>query len=122
MSKTGRPFGFMATDVLVGIFLLAAMATLMAVAGNLRYRNTRHLADQRAALQEARMALVQLQSGAQPTAADPSTQLAINHTGTRVGSREWVEVTVIRQGRRSSLVGLVTATDSAPSTQPGGSR
>ncbi len=65
-----RRNGMMSMDVLAGLFLLGAMAMLLAVAANMRHRAAKYFADQSASLSAARDVLSNLQSGRQPVSTD----------------------------------------------------
>jgi hypothetical protein len=102
--RISRRRGFMMMDVMAGIFLLTALAGALAVATNLRQRNAQHLADQRAAMRIAQDALA---TGQAP--GNPPAKISIARTGKRVGQREWIEVTVVFNGRHSAIAGLSPA-------------
>ena len=95
---------FMTLDVLAGIFLLAALITLLAGAAKMRHSSARQFAAQRDALNVAQATLERLQTR-EPIVADGNTSIVA--TKQYVAGREWVEVTVIRDGRRASIIGLV---------------
>ena len=107
-----RQRGFMMTDAIAGLLLLATLATLLAVAGGIHQKGGQRLLDQRIANNEAQDALAKLQRGGEAKISDESAQISVERTGKLVGGREWVEVKVIREGRHASIVGL------APTTQP----
>lgn len=107
--------GFLLADVLLGLILLATLATVLALSLNMRSRSAIRLAHQRAALQTAQQVLAALGSDGQAPAVDPGMTVQISRSGTRSGDFEWVEVTVVHEGRRAALVGLAR-----PTTQPGG--
>src|SRR5437867_3753180 len=96
--------GFMTVDVIAGIMLLVALTTMLASATGLRARNAQHLADQRTALAIAQRTLSE---GKVP--ADSSARVAIHNTGRRNGNRQWIEVSVLFNGRHASLIGLAPA-------------
>jgi hypothetical protein len=108
-----RHRAFMTLDAMAGLFLLASLATALAVAGNMRAKTALRLSDQRKANAAAQEALANLQSGGAAKVADESAKASVRYTGPRLGKSEWVEVTVEREGRHASLTGL------APATQPG---
>ena len=99
-----RRRGFMMIDMLAGIILLTAMATMLAASAGLRERNAQHLSDQRAALQIAEQTLF---SGKAPE--KTPAQITIRRSTTRIGQREWIEVSVLLNGRHATLAGLVPA-------------
>ncbi len=105
----------MTFDALSGLFLLGALATALAVAATLRQKSIAHLADPRAANSLAEQTLLHLQSTGQ-LIDDSSASISLAHSGQRVGKQEWVEVTVLQNGRRASITGL------APATQPEGGK
>src|SRR5262245_44727153 len=109
-----RHRAFMTFDALAGIFLLAALATALAVAGNMRAKTAMQLANQRKANAAAQEALSNLQAGSEAKLSDVTAKVTLRYSGKRVGNLEWVEVTVVREGRYASIMGL------APTTQPGG--
>ena len=94
----------MMMDVMAGIILLTALAGALAVATNLRQRNAQHLIDQRAAMRIAQDALA---AGHAPE--NSLAKVSIGHTGKRVASREWIEVSVVYNGRHAALAGLAPA-------------
>jgi hypothetical protein len=104
-----RSQGYLLMDALAGLLLLLALTTLLATAVNLRQRNARHLAEQRKALLAAQEVLVNARTTGQPTCTDTFAQVSIARTGQQVGELEWVEVSVEREGRHASLVGLAPA-------------
>jgi hypothetical protein len=97
---------FMTMDALAGLFLLAALATALAVAAHSRQRAAENLATQRSALAATQRVIAQLQIGQQPA----EGRVSIVHTGTRLGSGEWVEVSVDVDGRRVPLLAVTPAT------------
>jgi type II secretory pathway pseudopilin PulG len=109
-----RRSGFLAMEVLVALLLLLALAIVLAVSAGMRLRTAQRLADQRLALAAAEEVLSNLRSGGSPTSADASARVSISRSGKPLASMEWIQVTVLREGRRATLVGL------APTTQPGG--
>jgi len=106
MTKAGKssPRGFITFDMLAGIFLLVAMASVLAASTGLRARNAQHLADQRAAMAVAQRTL----SEGNPPAGS-SARITVDHTGKRISDREWINVSVILNGRHASLSGLAPA-------------
>jgi hypothetical protein len=96
---------FMTMDALAGLFLLAALATALAVAAHSRQRAAENLATQRSALAATQRVIAQLQTG-QPE----QDRVSIVHTGRRLGSGEWVEVSVEVDGRRVPLLAVTPAT------------
>jgi hypothetical protein len=114
--RTSRTSGFLTLDVLAGIFLLMALAITLAVSANLRQRSAQRLAEQRQALAVAQEVLVNLRSSGQSSTSDTAAQVSVERTGRRLADLEWVQVTVIREGRRASLLGLARA----PATRPAG--
>jgi Tfp pilus assembly protein PilX len=102
--RISRERGFMMMDVMAGIILLTALAGALAVATNLRQRNAQHLIDQRTAMRIAQDALA---AGQAPQ--NSPAKVSIARTGTRVGSREWIEVSVVYNGRHAALAGLAPA-------------
>ena len=60
--------------------------------------------DQRAAMVIAERTLCE---GHAP--ADPLAQVSVKYTGTSIGGREWIEVSVTLNGRHASLAGLAPA-------------
>jgi hypothetical protein len=103
----------MITDAIGGLFLLAALATLLAVAIGVQSKGAKLLLDQRIANNEAQEVLAKLQEGGEAKVSDESANVSVERTGKHVGDKEWVEVKVVREGRHASIVGL------APATQPG---
>ena len=112
--RTTRHRGMMTLDVLAGIFLLAALATLLAVAINERSRSAGSLFRQRTALSAAQQALAALQQNTAPTGADADVVVSVRRTGRVVGSQEWVEVTAVCDRRSATLVGLAPRPGSQP--------
>ena len=105
--------GLMTFDALAGLFLLAAIATALAVSANLRQKSAVQLTHQRQANAAAQEALGNLQTTGKPQISDSSIEVSVEYTGQRVGKSEWVEVSTACEGRHASIVGL------APTTQPG---
>ncbi len=105
-----RRHAFMTFDAIAGLFLLAALATALAVGLNLRDKTTVRLISQRKANTVAQQALARLQAGGEASIADAPGSVSVQYLGTRVGSHEWVEITAISDGRRGSIVGLAPAT------------
>jgi hypothetical protein len=101
--------GYMLIDALAGLVLLVALATVFARAHALQAGTNVRVHDQRRALQDAQTVLMKLQSS--PGADAPKidgAKISVTHLGKRSGSGEWIEVTVVREGRSASLVGLVS--------------
>jgi hypothetical protein len=94
----------MMMDALAGIMLLTALASVLAVSASLRQRNAQHLSDQRAALTIAEQTI---QSGHPPQGS--AAKVAIRPQGKPIAGRQWIEVTVTLNGRRSVLCGLAPA-------------
>lgn len=107
--------GFILADILLGLMLLAALSTIIAVSLNMRHRSAMNLSRQRAALQTAQQVLLSLTTTAPAPAIEAGTSITISRTGPGVGAMEWVQVTVIHEGRRAQLSGLAP-----PTTRPGG--
>src|SRR2546421_2619594 len=107
--RISRGPGFMMIDVMAGIILLTALAGALAVATNLRQRNAQHLADQRAAMRIAQDALA---AGQAPE--NSPAKISIARTGKHLGQREWIEVTVLYNGRHAALAGLAPAEGGSP--------
>jgi hypothetical protein len=116
IKRTGRTSGFFALDALAGIFLLLALTMVLAVSASLRQRNTQRFAEQRQALAMAQEVLANLRSGGQPVPTDATARVSVERSGRRLADLEWVQVTVVRAGRRASLVGLARG----PATRPAG--
>lgn len=104
-----RRTGFLLADVIVGMFILALLTTVLLVSLNLRSKSMRKLESQRAALEQAERVLAGLQSGGVPSELQGS-QLAVRRTGKRVGTMEWVEVSISREGRTAAITGLAPTT------------
>lgn len=104
-----RRRAFMTADALAGVFLLAALTTLLATCVNARQQKSRQFAEQRRALSAAQEVLVNLQTRGQPTCSDPAAKIEIVRSGTRLADCEWVEVSVTRESRRATLSGLAPA-------------
>jgi type II secretory pathway pseudopilin PulG len=111
-----RRRGFMMADAIAGLVLLGTLATLLAVAAGMRQKSAQRLSVQRHAQVLAQEALANLQATGTPKVSDDLAHVSVERTGKFVADREWVEVTVTSDGRRSSIVGL------APTTQPEASR
>jgi type II secretory pathway pseudopilin PulG len=110
-----RRNGFLAADVLLGLMLLGVLATVLAMALNMRSQAALRLAEQRTALQTAEHVLMGLATDGRTPATDPEMTVQVTRRGERLGEYEWVDVTVIHGRHRASLVGLAR-----PTTQPGG--
>ena len=107
-----RRRGFMMADAIAGLFLLAALGTLLAVAIGMQSRSANRLLDQRRANNSAIESLANLQSSGEAKASDQSATVAVERSAKFVAGKEWVEVRVTLNGRHASIVGL------APATQP----
>lgn len=105
--------GMIILDVMAGLFLLAVMATLLAVTINTSSRSAARLRDQREAHQIAQQVLMRLQTRSDLPAESEQTRIEVVRSGHRVGSMEWIDVAVIHHGRRAELTGLAPAAGEA---------
>ena len=112
------PRGFMLMDLLIGMLLMAALTTVLMVSLHGRTRTAREMAGQRAAMQQAIAVLGALQSGNAPRATQSSEDMKVTRDTARVGSMQWVQVTVRQDGRAASLWGLAPATAPAGGAAP----
>jgi hypothetical protein len=101
-----RNRAFLTADVLVGIFLLAAMATALIVAAHVQAKSASSFADQRKANAIAQEVMLNLQTTGAATTSDQAAKVSVDRTGKRVGDQEWVEVRVQFNTRHASIVGL----------------
>jgi len=108
-----RRRGFMMTDAIGGLLLLATLATLLAIAIGVQSRSSARLLEQRRANAAAQEALANLQAGGEAKVADDAASVEVQRSGKFVGRSEWVEVKVARAGRHASIVGLAPTTQSA---------
>jgi hypothetical protein len=111
--------GIFVPEMLLGLFLIIAVATVTAVMLVRQQRVSQRLAETRAAQRVAESVLLDLQAG-RPAQLPPemtASQLDVQPVkdAALVGSSQWVRVEITHDGHRASLMGLVPA---GATTQP----
>ena len=110
--------GVIELDILAGLVIVGALTVALAAVLGRQHRAVQKLADSRAAMQLAEMALTDLQAGkpAAPANVEPDTAVEVSplEVGPLDGASPagvapgvWVEVTARVRAGRASLVGLV---------------
>lgn len=108
----------------MGLAILAVLAGALVVALNRRQRAGERLSDVRGAAWAAEHALVQMQAGGKPAAHAGSGGVAVEIVDGDASAPKgfvWVRVRGERNGRTSSLVGLVPR-DKVPAASEGGQK
>jgi hypothetical protein len=103
-----RQPGFIMIDVLAGLFLLAALASAMAVAMHVRQLAAQKFGDQRQAIEIARETIADLQSHHPiPTESQyPGVKISVAPTTQSSDHLSWRKVTVELNGRQATLEGI----------------
>lgn len=108
-SRVFRPAGLFTMDMLMGLALLVALATVLATTSNRASRATATLAAQRQALHRAEIVLTTLQQGGvvQPSDDLTITTLDVNDAVKVPRGMHWVRIDVrIDQAKHVELAGL----------------
>lgn len=100
---------FILIDVLAGLFLLAALASALAVAAHVRQLAAVKFGDQRQAIEIARESLADLQSHHPiPTQSQyPGVKISVAPTTQSTDHLSWSKVTVEFNGQRATLEGII---------------
>jgi type II secretory pathway pseudopilin PulG len=110
-----RPYGFFTIDALIGLFIIAALASALAVAMGRQRQSVTRFGDSRAAVHLAERALLNLQRGRPLPPVDDQTAISVKNLDTPgTGSQVWVEVSATVRGRTQNLIGLVPAAEARP--------
>jgi len=95
---------FIMIDFIIGFALLAFLGMLFTIALAKMHRNSDRLAEDRALYRDAESAMLDLQIGGATKASD----IKISRIeGQAPAGKAWAELTLARQGREATLVGLV---------------
>lgn len=107
--------GFVLADVIGGIALLAAVASLLAVSVHRYHAASDRLADSRDAMRLAEDALARLQTNQPPPADAAEQSVSVKSLDAAAPSNHrWVEVTAKVHRRVATLTGLVPASEKTP--------
>ena len=109
----------MLADIIVGLGVVAILATALAISLSRRQAVSDHLADSREATRVAEQTLTALQSGEKVPASDEHTKIDVKPMSgaLEIGTAHWVTVQVTHNGRKVSLSGLAKSAAEA-STRP----
>ena len=113
--------GFITPDAVMGLAILAVLAGALFVALNRRQRAGDRLSDTRGAAWAAEQALVQMQAGGKPAVGDGNTVAVETIAGdeSAPAGYAWVRVRGERNGRTSTLTGLVPRANAAAAAEGG---
>ncbi len=102
--------GFMVLDAVLGLSVVAAIATLLIVSSSAEQRAMQKLRGTRSAGAIAESAMVELQQSRRLPPDNADTHLALRRLLTRAPAGQvWVEISVTHEAGRAELVGLVPA-------------
>ncbi|HEX4055649.1 MAG TPA: type II secretion system protein [Tepidisphaeraceae bacterium] len=107
--------GFVFIDVLMGMIIVSILGAILGGAAAMHQRSLKHLDATRAASHLAESALLSMQSGQPPRAAEKKSLAIHELSSADVPGMSWVEVRATVHGRSASLVGLVPRNTIPPS-------